>query len=117
MKIDFHNHFYPTEYLKKLEEWGHRYEFTYDAKGLKIVKEKGARFLGLTPQMEVAEKIYSELQAAGVEVMLDDRNERPGVKFKDADLIGFPIQVIIGAKLAQDKLEIKLRIPGYNIGA
>ena len=45
MRIDFHNHFYPTEYLKKLEQWGRRYEFTHDAMGLKIVKEKGALFL------------------------------------------------------------------------
>lgn len=40
--------------------------------------------------MQLAEKIYAELTAAGVEVILDDRDERPGVKFKDADLVGFP---------------------------
>lgn len=61
-------------------------------------------------QVEVAEKIYAELEALGVEVVLDDRDERPGVKFKDADLIGFPVKVTIGAKgLAQGKVEVGLR--------
>ncbi len=41
MRIDFHNHFYPPEYLKRLEQWGNRYEFVPDKTGLKIVKEKG----------------------------------------------------------------------------
>ena len=40
--------------------------------------------------MQLAEKFYAELTAQGVEVILDDRDERPGVKFKDADLVGFP---------------------------
>jgi aminocarboxymuconate-semialdehyde decarboxylase len=70
MKIDFHNHFYPTEYLKKLEEWGHRYEFTYDATGLKIVKEKGARYLGITPQMEVAEKRIDDMDRLGLDIQV-----------------------------------------------
>jgi prolyl-tRNA synthetase len=61
-------------------------------------------------QMGLAEKIYSELMARGVEVMLDDRDERPGVKFKDADLIGFPIRVTIGPKsLEQGEMEIIIR--------
>lgn len=58
-------------------------------------------------QAEAAQKLYEELQAAGIEVVLDDRNERPGVKFKDADLIGFPIRVTIGPKsLEQGEMEI-----------
>jgi prolyl-tRNA synthetase len=46
----------------------------------------------------VAEKLYAELQAAGLEVLIDDREERPGVKFKDADLIGLPLRITVGAK-------------------
>jgi prolyl-tRNA synthetase len=61
--------------------------------------------------MKVAEKIYSDLTARGVEVILDDRDDRPGVKFKDADLIGFPIRVSIGEKsLARGEVEIKRRV-------
>ncbi len=57
-----------------------------------------------------AESLYKELKESGVDVLLDDRDERPGIKFKDADLIGFPIHVIIGKKgLAQGNIEIKLR--------
>jgi prolyl-tRNA synthetase len=60
--------------------------------------------------MKLAEKIYAELTARGVEVILDDRDERPGVKFKDADLVGFPIRVSIGEKsLAKGEVEIKPR--------
>ncbi|HEY3762241.1 MAG TPA: proline--tRNA ligase [Verrucomicrobiae bacterium] len=60
--------------------------------------------------MKVAEKIYAELTARGVDVILDDRDDRPGVKFKDADLVGFPIRVGIGEKsLAKGEIEIKPR--------
>ncbi|HEY9173829.1 MAG TPA: proline--tRNA ligase [Verrucomicrobiae bacterium] len=60
--------------------------------------------------MQLAEKLYAELSAASVEVILDDRDERPGVKFKDADLVGFPIRVSIGEKsLAKGEIEIKPR--------
>jgi prolyl-tRNA synthetase len=60
--------------------------------------------------MKLAEKIYTELTARGVDVILDDRDERPGVKFKDADLVGFPIRIGIGEKsLAKGEIEIKLR--------
>ena len=60
--------------------------------------------------MIVAEKLYAELVGQGVDVILDDRDERPGVKFKDADLIGFPIRVSIGEKsLAKGEVEIKPR--------
>jgi prolyl-tRNA synthetase len=69
--------------------------------------------LGVAPDsavMKLAEKIYAELTARGVDVILDDRDERPGVKFKDADLVGFPIRVGIGEKsLAKDEVEIKPR--------
>ena len=60
--------------------------------------------------MKLAEKFYAELTACGVEVILDDRDERPGVKFKDADLIGFPIRLALGEKsLAKGEVEIKPR--------
>ncbi len=59
---------------------------------------------------EVAKNIYNELKESGIEVVLDDRGERAGVKFKDADLIGYPLRVTIGKKLIEDGLiEIKSR--------
>ena len=67
-------------------------------------------------QVEVAELIYGQLRQEGVEVLIDDRNERPGVKFKDADLIGYPIRITVGSKtLAESKVEIKERKSGNTI--
>jgi prolyl-tRNA synthetase len=64
-------------------------------------------------QTELAESLYSQLTKAGVETVLDDRNERAGVKFKDADLIGYPLRVTIGAKtLEENVLECKIRRTG-----
>lgn len=60
-------------------------------------------------QMAAAEKLYEELQAAGVEVLLDDRTERAGVKFKDADLIGIPVRVVVGKKIGEGIAEYKER--------
>jgi len=69
--------------------------------------------LSVAPGSEVlklAEKIYDDLITRGVDVILDDRNERPGVKFKDSELVGFPIRVGIGEKsLAKGEVEIKPR--------
>ncbi len=60
--------------------------------------------------MQVAGKLHDDLQAAGVDVLMDDRNARAGVKFKDADLIGIPLRVVIGGRgLKQGKLEVKWR--------
>jgi prolyl-tRNA synthetase len=57
-----------------------------------------------------AEQIYNDLQAAGLDVLLDDRAARPGVKFKDADLIGIPLRVVVGERgLAEGNVEIKRR--------
>ena len=57
-----------------------------------------------------AEKAYLDLQAAGLSVLFDDRRESPGVKFKDADLIGIPLRVTISPRtLADDQCELKLR--------
>ncbi len=60
-------------------------------------------------QVSIAESIYERLQAAGVEVMLDDRKERAGVKFNDADLLGIPIRITVGRDAAQGSVEYKLR--------
>ena len=60
-------------------------------------------------QMALAEDIYRKLQGKGVEVMLDDREERPGVKFKDADLLGIPIRITVGKKASGGIVEYKLR--------
>lgn len=60
--------------------------------------------------LETADKLYADMNEAGIEVLYDDRDERPGVKFKDADLIGIPIRVTIGKKaLADGCVELKLR--------
>lgn len=60
-------------------------------------------------QRELAEKIYISLKNSGIEVILDDREERPGVKFKDADLIGIPIRITVGKLAGENKVEYKLR--------
>ena len=57
---------------------------------------------------EVSDKLYNELNASGIEVLLDDRNERPGVKFKDMDLIGIPVRIVVGEKNLPN-VEVKLR--------
>ena len=62
--------------------------------------------VGDNQQMEVAEKLYTELNAAGIETLLDDRNERAGVKFKDADLIGIPYRIVTGRSLKDGKVEV-----------
>jgi prolyl-tRNA synthetase len=60
-------------------------------------------------QVDVAERIYSELISEGIEVLIDDRDERPGVKFKDADLIGIPLRITVGRKAGDGIVEYKLR--------
>lgn len=60
-------------------------------------------------QTEAAEKIYEELKAEGIDVLIDDRNERPGVKFKDADLIGIPVRIVVGKKIGEGIVEYKER--------
>jgi prolyl-tRNA synthetase len=79
--------------------------------------------LTVAPESEVmkqAERIYAELDSKGVDVVLDDRNERPGVKYKDSELVGFPIRVGIGEKsLAKGEVEIKPRagaMVGVKVG-
>jgi prolyl-tRNA synthetase len=60
--------------------------------------------------MKIAERLHDELSAAGIDVLMDDRDQRPGVKFKDADLIGIPLRVVVGERgLKQGQLEAKWR--------
>ena len=68
-----------------------------------VLKEAGG------VQAQTAERIYKELMDAGVEVLLDDRKERPGVKFKDADLLGIPVRLTVGRGAPEGKIEYKLR--------
>ena len=60
-------------------------------------------------QVKVAQDIYETLKKHGAEVVIDDRDERPGVKFKDADLIGFPYQIIVGKTIVEGNVEFKIR--------
>lgn len=66
-------------------------------------------------QVALGEKVYAELLEAGIDTILDDRNERPGFKFKDADLIGFPFKVVSGKQAAEGILEIKIRRTGETM--
>ncbi len=60
--------------------------------------------------MSCVEKLHADLESQGIEVLLDDRDERPGVKFKDCDLLGIPLRVVVGAKtLAQEAAEVRHR--------
>ena len=65
--------------------------------------------------MKVANEIYEKLLNSGVEVVLDDRNERPGVKFKDADLIGFPFRITVGKTIADGNVEFVERSNGEKL--
>jgi len=65
--------------------------------------------------MKAAENLYNSMLAEGIEVVFDDRDERAGVKFKDADLIGIPLRIVVGQKnLAQGNVELKIRKTGEN---
>ena len=58
----------------------------------------------------MANELLKALESLGIDVLFDDRDERPGVKFKDADLLGFPIRAVVSERsLAEGKVEIKLR--------
>ena len=60
-------------------------------------------------QVKLSEELYEQLTAAGYEVLYDDRAERAGVKFNDADLIGIPLQVVVGKKATEGIVEVKER--------
>ncbi|MGH8016269.1 MAG: His/Gly/Thr/Pro-type tRNA ligase C-terminal domain-containing protein, partial [Candidatus Zixiibacteriota bacterium] len=89
----------------------------YDDKGIIWPKNIAPYLVELIPlkmdspeQVKAADRIYKELIDAGIDVLYDDRDERPGVKFNDADLIGLPIRITIGDKSLKDnKIELKAR--------
>ena len=60
-------------------------------------------------QAELGEKIYNDLKSKGIEVLLDDRNERAGVKFADAELIGIPVRINVGRMAEENVVEFALR--------
>ncbi|MGF6906717.1 proline--tRNA ligase [Fusobacterium sp. PH5-44] len=66
-------------------------------------------------QVKLAEEIYKSLEKENIDTMLDDRDERPGFKFKDADLIGFPIKVVVGKKSSEGIVEVKIRRTGETL--
>jgi prolyl-tRNA synthetase len=64
-------------------------------------------------QMQIAEKIYQELMDKGVDAIIDDRDERAGIKFKDADMIGIPVRVTVGKfAVKENSVDIKIRKTG-----
>ncbi|RZM75678.1 proline--tRNA ligase [Leptolyngbya iicbica] len=65
-------------------------------------------------QMTAAEQLYTDLNAAGVETLLDDRNERAGVKFKDSELVGIPFRIVTGRSLKSGKVEVVQRATGES---
>lgn len=65
-------------------------------------------------QREFSEHLYEELRTSGVEVLYDDRSERAGVKFKDSDLMGIPLRVVVGTKIKEGKIELKVRRTGES---
>ena len=67
----------------------------------------------LAEMKEAADRLFAELDAAGVDVLLDDRDDRPGSKFADADLIGIPVRVTVGDRgLKEGQVEVKVRKTG-----
>ncbi len=64
---------------------------------------------------ETGEKLAAELEAAGLDVLLDDRDERAGVKFKDADLVGIPYRINVGKKVAEGKVELVTRATSTSV--
>jgi len=79
----------------------------------KVVAPYQAVIVGLgkpnSKEMEIADSIYAKLSEMGIEVLYDDRNERAGVKFKDADLIGIPVRLTVGRKAGDGIVELKYR--------
>jgi prolyl-tRNA synthetase len=88
-------------------------ELFHDKDGIVLPPSIAPFALVITPvnfvdaaQHKAAEDIYAAAQAAGLDVVLDDRDERPGVKFKDNDLVGIPYRITVGKKLAQGMVEV-----------
>ena len=87
-----------------------------DESGLKLpvsVAPYQVHLVSLVKETEVADKLYEDLQKAGIEVLYDDRKETAGVKFADADLIGIPLRITLGNRsLKEGKVEVKIRETG-----
>ena len=87
-----------------------------DESGLKLpvsVAPYQVHLVSLVKETEIADKIYEDLQKAGIEVLYDDRKETAGVKFADADLIGIPLRITLGSRsLKEGKVEVKIRKTG-----
>jgi prolyl-tRNA synthetase len=87
-------------------------ELYHDADGMALPVAIAPFTVVITPanykdplQKEAADLLYGRFLDAGIDALLDDRDERPGVKFKDADLIGIPYRITVGKKLAEGKVE------------
>ena len=92
-------------------------EQNHDARGIQwpvAIAPFEVAVLAVDPS-PLAEQLYLGLRDAGVDVLLDDREERPGVKFADADLIGYPLQIIVGRKAADGIVEVKIRKSGVRL--
>ena len=88
----------------------------YDEKGLVWPKAMAPYHASLVivnvkdeEQMDAGEVLYNRLQEAGFDILMDDRKERAGVKFNDADLIGLPVRITVGKKIGEGIVEYKLR--------
>jgi prolyl-tRNA synthetase len=92
-------------------------EQSFDADGIIWPMALAPFQVGLVPislndqaTRETVTRLHDEMEAAGIEVLLDDRDERPGVKFKDMDLVGLPLRVVVGPKtLAAGQAEVRQR--------
>jgi prolyl-tRNA synthetase len=96
----------------------------HDQDGLKLPRAIAPFQVVLTPvnpdeppMHQAAERLYQEMCQAGLEVLYDDRDERPGVKFKDADLVGIPLRVTVGRKATEGVVEISERSTGRKADA
>ncbi len=97
-------------------------EQTADDKGLAWPKNIAPFDLHVIPvnmkdelQVTTAEAITKQMEAAGYQVLLDDRKERAGVKFADSDLIGLPLRIVVGKKISDGIVEVKVRKTGEVI--
>ncbi len=96
----------------------------HDEQGMKLPRSIAPFLVLLTPTnlneapiREAAEQLYADLQASSLEVLYDDRDERAGVKFMDADLVGIPLRLTVGRKAAQGVVEITERSTGHRTDA
>jgi prolyl-tRNA synthetase len=90
----------------------------HDESGLKLpasVAPFSVHLISLVKESELPDQLYADLVKAGIDVLLDDRKDSPGVKFNDADLIGIPVRVVVGNRaLKQNAVEVKLRSGSEN---